>query len=124
MTTMVAVPLLPSLVAVIVAKPAPTPATRPELLTIATAVSLLAQVTVPPKIGWPPTSCGVAVSCTVAAAWIVADAGLMATGAASVATVGPAGGSQARSPISPRIFMQRMYLKWLLTLADGKELCR
>src|SRR5438093_4110964 len=47
-TVMAAVPLLPSLVAVIVADPADTPLTRPFPLTVATAVLLLAQAIVRP----------------------------------------------------------------------------
>src|SRR5207248_3579702 len=51
-TVSAAVLLLPSLVAVIVAEPAVTPATRPLPLTVATLVLLLAHVTIRPvKIG-------------------------------------------------------------------------
>ena len=59
------VPLVPSLVAVIVAEPGVTPETRPLLLTVATAVLELDHVTVRPESGVPPASFGVAVSCTV-----------------------------------------------------------
>src|SRR5207249_8055650 len=64
-TVIVEVPLLPSLVAVIVAEPGVTPETRPPLLTVATDVLELDHVTVRPESGVPPTSFGVAVSCTV-----------------------------------------------------------
>src|SRR2546422_11600180 len=47
-TLMAAVPLCPSLVAVIVADPAPAPLTSPLPLTVATAVLLLPHVTTRP----------------------------------------------------------------------------
>ena len=59
------VPLLPSLVAVIVAVPGVTPDTSPLLLTVATAVLELDHVTVRPESGAPVASFGVAASCTV-----------------------------------------------------------
>ena len=59
------VPLLPSLVAVIVADPATAPATRPVRLTVATEVLLLVHVTVRPERKVPLTSLGLALSCTV-----------------------------------------------------------
>src|SRR5437867_486115 len=65
LTVIVAVPLCPSLVAVIVAAPAATPVTTPPPLTVATAVLLLAQVTVRPPTGLPLASRVVAVSCAV-----------------------------------------------------------
>src|SRR5438094_323382 len=64
-TVTVAVPLCPSLVAVIVAAPAVTPVTTPLPLTVATAVLLLPQLTGRPDNGLPLASFGVAVSCTV-----------------------------------------------------------
>jgi len=57
-----AMPLCPSLVAVIVALPAPTPVNSPLPLTLATAGALLAQVTTRPDSGLPLPSFGVAVS--------------------------------------------------------------
>src|SRR5439155_25287539 len=57
------VPLLPSLVAVIVADPGVTPETSPLLLTVATAVLELDHVTIRPESGFPPASLGVPVSC-------------------------------------------------------------
>jgi|SRR5947209_5335271 len=58
-------PLLPSLVAVIVAEPAAFPVTSPLELTDATALLLEDQVTTRPVSGLPLASLGVAVSCTV-----------------------------------------------------------
>src|SRR5207237_9648753 len=58
-TVIVEVPLLPSLVAVIVAEPGVTPETRPLLLPVATAVLELDHVTVRPESRWADTSCGV-----------------------------------------------------------------
>src|SRR5207249_4880894 len=78
-TVMPAVPLCPSLVAVIVAEPAATPLTSPVPLTVATDVLLLAQVTTRPDSGLPLASFGVAVSCTVCPADTEADAGLTVT---------------------------------------------
>ena len=60
-----AVPLFPSLVAVIVAEPGVTPEASPELLTVATDVLLLDQETARPERAAPFASLGVAVSCTV-----------------------------------------------------------
>src|SRR2546425_13288072 len=64
-TMTVALPLLPSLVAVIVADPAATPVTTPLALTVAIAPLLVAHVTARPLRGFPLASLGVAVSCTV-----------------------------------------------------------
>src|SRR5437899_286724 len=64
-TVMDDVPLIPSLVAVIVAEPGVTAEARPALLTVATDGLLLAHVTVRPESGSPLTSFGVALSCTV-----------------------------------------------------------
>src|SRR2546429_2342703 len=76
---MLAVPLCPSLVAVIVAEPAATPLTSPVPLTVAADVLLLAQLTTRPDNGLPLASFGVAVSCTVCPADTEADAGLTVT---------------------------------------------
>src|SRR5438552_3828594 len=65
LTVIAAVPLCPSLVAVIVAAPAVTPVTTPLPLTVATPVLLLPQLTGRPDNGLPLASFGVAVSCTV-----------------------------------------------------------
>src|SRR5205823_2069131 len=64
-TVIVAAPLFPSLVAVIVAAPAVSPVTSPPALTVATAVLLLPQLTGRPDNGLPLASFEVAVSCTV-----------------------------------------------------------
>src|SRR3989442_543257 len=81
LTVIVAVPLCPSEVAVIVAAPAVTPVTSPLALTVATAGLLLAQVTVRPLRGLPFASLGVAASCTVWPTCTDAVAGLTVTDA-------------------------------------------
>src|SRR3989449_7042207 len=78
-TVTAAVPLLPSLVAVMVAEPAATPVTRPLPVTAATTVLLLAQVTDRPLNGAPVESSGVAVNCTVCATATLAAVGVTAT---------------------------------------------
>ncbi len=80
-TVIAAVPLCPSLVAVIVADPAPAPLTSPLPLTGATAVLLLPHVTTRPVRAVPFASRGVAVSCTVAPCGTLADAGVTVTDA-------------------------------------------
>jgi hypothetical protein len=75
----VALPVLPSLVAVIVADPAATPKTRPVELTWALAVSLLDHVTSRPLSVPPFASRSVTVSCTVLPATTVGDAGVTVT---------------------------------------------
>src|SRR3989442_1203695 len=64
-TVIEAVPLRPSLVAVMAAEPAATPVTRPLGLTVATAAALLVHVIVRPVSGLPAESSGLAVSCLV-----------------------------------------------------------
>src|SRR5436309_1374696 len=81
LTVIVAVPLWPSEVAVIVAEPPAAPVTSPLPLTVATAVLLLAQLTARPDNGLPFASLGVAASCTVWPTCTDADAGLTATDA-------------------------------------------
>src|SRR5690349_1568038 len=78
-TVTVALPLCPSLVAVIVADPAAAPLTKPLPFTVATAVLLLDHVTVRPDSGFPLASFGVAVSCTVPLTWTDAAGGLTLT---------------------------------------------
>src|SRR5437879_2339908 len=80
-TVMAAVPLFPSLVALIVMEPGVTPLTRPLVLTVATAVLELDHVTVRPESGAPPEFCGVAVSCTVWPACTEAEGGVTSTDA-------------------------------------------
>src|SRR5256885_2103733 len=86
-TVMVAVPLFPSLVAVIVAVPAPLAVTNPVRVTVATVVSLDDQVTVRPESGLPLASFGVAVSCTVCPTWPLADDGVTVTEATGTGTL-------------------------------------
>src|SRR6266568_342285 len=64
-TVIAAVPLCPSLVAVIVAEPVATAVTSPLPFTLATAPLLDCQVMARPVNGFPLASCGVAVSCAV-----------------------------------------------------------
>src|SRR5438094_1909250 len=64
-TVMADVPLLPSLVAVMVAEPAPLPVTSPLELTPATDVLFDDHVTTRPVRMFPLASLSVAVSCTV-----------------------------------------------------------
>src|SRR5437899_2345974 len=78
-TVIAAVPLCPSLVAVIVAEPAAIPVTRPLALTTAAAVLSLDHVTARPERVLPFASLGVAVSCTVLPAATLAEAGETAT---------------------------------------------
>src|SRR5437762_14358456 len=78
-TVMAEVPVLPSLVAVIVAGPAATPVTSPLPFTVANAMASLDQVTARPERGVPFASFGVAVSWTVVPASTLADAGVTVT---------------------------------------------
>src|ERR1051326_2775633 len=80
-TVIAAVPLLPSLVAVIVADPGAMPVTLPFTSATATDGLLLDHVTGRPDSGLPLASCGVAVSCTDCPAETVADAGVTLTDA-------------------------------------------
>src|SRR6266699_104037 len=87
-TVMDAVPLCPSLVAVIVAGPAAKAVTRPLLLTVATEVLELVQVTVRPVRMLPLASRSVALSWSVCPAGTLAVAGLTVTEATgALATV-------------------------------------
>jgi hypothetical protein len=61
-TVIVALPLFPSLVAVIVADPSATLVTRPVLDTLATAAAEVDQLTLLPATALPLASFGVAVS--------------------------------------------------------------
>src|SRR6266699_1298111 len=78
-TVTAAVPLCPSLAAVIVAAPTPIGVTSPLAFTVATPALLLAHVTVRPVSGLPFPSSGVAVNCVVAPTRTVVDAGLTTT---------------------------------------------
>ena len=75
----VAVPLCPSLVAVMVTAPAVTPVISPLALTDAIVVLLLPQLIARPVSTLPPASFVVAVSCTVAPVAMLADGGLTVT---------------------------------------------
>src|SRR5256885_7035479 len=76
-----ALPLLPSLVAVIVAEPWVTQVASPSGETVATLGLLLAHVTNRPCSGLPSRSCGVAVSCSVSPTGMLLDDGHTATAA-------------------------------------------
>src|SRR2546429_3697909 len=81
-TVTAAVPLWPSLVAVIVTgPPAATPLTSPLPFTLAIALLLDCQVTTRPVNGLPFASLGVAVSCTVLPTATPAVAGVTVTDA-------------------------------------------
>src|SRR6266516_7747077 len=79
MTVIAVLPLLPSLVAVMVAVPAASAVTSPLPFTVATPGASLDQVIVRPESGFPLASSSVAVSCCVAPAYIDAVAGLTLT---------------------------------------------
>src|SRR5438046_3977082 len=78
---MAAVPLWPSLVAVIVAEPATVAVTSPVPFTVATGVLLLDHATGRPVSTVPFASFRVAVSCCVCPTGTLADAGLTVTDA-------------------------------------------
>src|ERR1700688_4054695 len=78
-TVSAAVPLWPSLVAVMVAGPGAMPVTSPLTETVARLELLDVQVTTRPLNGLPSTSFGVAVSCVVCPAMTLAETGLTAT---------------------------------------------
>src|SRR5436190_1022183 len=81
-TVTLAVPLCPSLVAVIVTGPrGPTPVTTPLPVTLAIALLLACQVITRPVNGLPFASRGVAVSCTVCPCSTLTEAGLTGTAA-------------------------------------------
>jgi len=80
-------PLIPSLVALMVAEPGATPVTSPALLTTATEGALLPQVTTRPLNAAPAPSRGVAVSCVVAPAGIEPDAGVTETDATATLVI-------------------------------------
>src|SRR5205809_612330 len=78
-TAIAAVPLCPSLVAVMTAEPTAMPVTSPLLLTVATDGLELDQLTARPESVLPLASLSVAASCCVWPTWIVAEAGVTAT---------------------------------------------
>ena len=85
-TKMVAVPVFPSLVAVIVAVPGATPVTTPAVETVAIAVELVLQVTIRPVSVLLFASFVTAVSDCVAPAVTLADNGLTVTVATGIGT--------------------------------------
>ena len=95
MTVTLALPLFPSLVAVIVAGPGATPVTRPVAFTVAVDVLELVHVTVRPVRMLPLASLSVAVSCTVWPTWTGAAAGVTST----VATGGPPEAGSWQEPL-------------------------
>src|SRR2546427_678738 len=90
-----AVPLSPSLVAVMVAAPSATPCPRPVVETVTTAVLLLDHVTVRPVSTLPLASFGVAVSCSAWPTWTGAAVG----GTSTVATGGPPDAGSWQEPV-------------------------
>src|SRR5213594_2443862 len=84
-TVTVAIPFFPSLVAVIVATPAATAVTSPLPLVAATAVLLLAHVTVRPVSTFPAESFVVADNWTVPPTGRLATAGVTSTDATGTA---------------------------------------
>src|SRR5262245_13683462 len=98
-TVMLALPLIPSLVAVIVAAPTATPVTRPVADTVANWGALLDQVFVRPSSGSPTASFVVAVSCSVVPTGTSAVAGLTSTDATG--TTGPAWPALISTPNAP-----------------------
>src|SRR5439155_57929 len=100
-TVMAEVPVLPSLVAVMVAGPAATPVTSPLPFTVANAVALLDQVTTRPGRGVPFASLGVAVSWTVLPASTLAEAGVTVTEATG--TTGTSTTVMAEVPVLPSL---------------------
>src|SRR2546430_3726387 len=92
---MSAVPLFPSLVAVIVAAPPAAPVPTPLALPAATPAALVPHAIVRPVSTFPLASFRLAVSCTVAPTGTLADAGLTTTDATGA---GGGGGSDVTHP--------------------------
>src|SRR2546430_13153686 len=95
---MSAVPLFPSLVAVIVAVPAADPVTSPLALTVATPAALVPHAIVRPVSTFPLASSSLAVTCTVAPTGTLSDAGLTTTDATGA---GGGGGRDRTDPPPP-----------------------
>src|SRR2546421_705109 len=85
-TVTAALPLCPSLVAVMLAVPAALPVTSPLVLTVATAALPLAHATARPVSTLPAASLGVATSCTVLPSFTLAGAGVTVTDATGTCT--------------------------------------
>src|SRR5438034_1374752 len=105
-TVTAAVPLFPSLAAVIVAAPGLTPVTIPLADTVATPLLPLDQVTVRPVSGLPLASFGVAASCTVCPTDTLAEAGLTLTDA--TAARGRGVGLAARQVLADHLEVARV----------------
>ena len=86
-TVIAAEPVLPPLMAVIVAVPTPAPVTRPVALTDATAALLVVQFTGWPFIALPDWSSRLAVSCCIAPTTTDAEAGVTLTVVTTAAPV-------------------------------------
>ena len=98
-TVTAAVLLFVSLVAVIVAEPATFPPTTPPLLTVATAVLLLAHVTPRPVSVLPAESLVTAVNCRVAPTGTLAVVGLTVTDATGIVVIVTAAVSVSVPPL-------------------------
>src|SRR5205809_1824459 len=109
-TEILALPLLPSLVAVIVVVPVATPVTRPLAETVATALSTLVQVTVRPVSGLPAESVVTAASCAAPPACTLAVVGLTFTAATGVGRAGGRGGSMITT--SAMLFQVLVLFPW------------
>src|SRR2546428_506811 len=103
----VAVPLWPSLVAVIVAVPVATLVTRPLPLTAATAALFDVHATPRPGSVFPAESVVTAESCTVAPTGTLVDAGLTVTQA-----TGSAGRAGPRIATSAMLFQALVLFPW------------
>src|SRR5205809_7758224 len=98
---MLAVPLCPSLVAVIVTgPPAATPLTSPLPFTLAIALLLDCQVITRPVNGLPLASRGVAVSCTVCPIGTLPEVGLTVTAATGAPGTVPSADSRRTHPLA------------------------
>src|SRR2546426_639557 len=93
-TVMPALPLFPSLVAVITAEPVANAVTSPLASTLATLDWLVDQSTARPASALPAKSSGVAVSCTVCPTCVVPEGGVTTTWATGVPVSTYLGGSQ------------------------------
>jgi len=98
-TVTAAVLLFVSLVAVIVAEPAAIPLTTPLLLTVATAVLLLAHVTTRPVSVLPAASLVTALNCRVAPTGRLAVVGLTVTDATGIVVIETAAVSVSVPPL-------------------------
>jgi hypothetical protein len=103
-TVIVAVPMIPSIVAVIVAVPGAMPVTSPLVLTMAAAAFKVAQLTVRPVSVCPAESRAITTNCCVAPARMLASVGAtltVATGTAVTVAVTVAVLDAAENPVFP-----------------------